>query len=100
MVPKAEPIRIADGRERCSPVSPFAKYANATQGEISLHNFDNYITIDVKDNGKGFQLKNIGPASHGLAGMRHRVEATGGKLTVISTEGSGTHIGAMLPKTM
>ena len=77
-----------------------AKYANATQGEISLHNFDNYITIDVKDNGKGFQLKNIGPASHGLAGMRHRVEATGGKLTVISTEGSGTHIGAMLPKTM
>ena len=77
-----------------------AKYANATQVEISLHNFDSYITVDVKDNGKGFKLENIGPGSHGLAGMRHRVEAAGGKLTVASTEGSGTQVGAVLPKSL
>lgn len=77
-----------------------AKYAQASQVEISLHNFDSYITIDVKDNGKGFRLKNIGPGSHGLAGMRHRVEAAGGKLTVSSTEGSGTQVGAVLPKSL
>jgi signal transduction histidine kinase len=77
-----------------------AKYANATQVEISLHNFDNFITVDVKDNGKGFKLENIGPGSHGLAGMRHRVEAAGGKLTVTSTEGRGTQVGAVLPKSL
>ena len=77
-----------------------AKYANATQVEISLHNFDSYITVDVKDNGKGFKPENIGPGSHGLAGMRHRVEAAGGKLTVASTEGSGTQVGAVLPKSL
>ncbi|MEO7160938.1 MAG: CHASE3 domain-containing protein [Polaromonas sp.] len=77
-----------------------AKYAQATQVEISLHNFDSYLTIDVKDNGKGFKLKNIGPGSHGLAGMRHRVEAAGGKLTVDSTEGSGTQVSAVLPKSL
>jgi len=77
-----------------------AKYASATQVEISLHNFDSYITVDVKDNGKGFKVENIGPGSHGLAGMRHRVEATGGKLTVASTEGNGTQVGAILPKTV
>ena len=75
-----------------------AKYANATQVEISLHNFDKFITVDVKDNGKGFKLQNIGPGSHGLAGMRHRVEATGGKLTVTSAENRGTQVGAVLPK--
>ncbi|MDB5931253.1 MAG: multi-sensor signal transduction histidine kinase [Polaromonas sp.] len=77
-----------------------AKYANATQVEISLHNFDSFITVDVSDNGKGFKLENIGPGSHGLAGMRHRVEAAGGKLTVSSTEGSGTQVGAVLPRSL
>ena len=74
------------------------KYANASEVKISLHNFDNFIAIDVEDNGKGFKMENIGPGSHGLAGMRHRVEAAGGKLTVASKEENGTHVGAVLPK--
>ena len=75
------------------------KYAEATQAEISLHNFDSYITVEVKDNGKGFKVGSVGAGSHGLAGMRHRVEAAGGRLTVTSTEGEGTRISAVLPKT-
>lgn len=75
-----------------------AKYANASEVEINLHNFDNFITVDVKDNGKGFDTATVGPGSHGLAGMRHRVEAAGGKLTVASIEKNGTHVGAVLPK--
>ena len=76
------------------------KYAEAGQAEISLHNFDSYITVEVKDDGKGFKLESVGPGSHGLAGMRHRVEAAGGRLTVSSTEGEGTRISAVLPKTL
>ena len=76
-----------------------AKYANATEAEISLHDFDTYFTVDVTDNGKGFKLENINSGSHGLAGMRHRVEALGGKLTVTSSLENGTKIGALLPKT-
>lgn len=76
------------------------KYANASQAEISLHDFDGYITVEVKDNGQGFKLESVGPTSHGLAGMSHRVEAAGGRLTVASTEGSGTQILAVLPKTI
>jgi len=75
-----------------------AKYANAAQVEISVHNFDNFMTVNVKDNGKGFKLESIGPGSHGLAGMRHRVEAAGGKLTVASAENRGTQVSAVLPK--
>jgi signal transduction histidine kinase len=75
-----------------------AKYADAKQADVSLHNFDSYITVEVKDNGKGFKLGSVGPASHGLAGMRHRVQAAGGRLTVASAEGQGTRISAVLPK--
>ena len=75
-----------------------AKYADAKQADVSLHNFDGYVTAEVKDDGKGFKLDSLGPASHGLAGMRHRVEAAGGRLTVVSAEGHGTRISAVLPK--
>jgi signal transduction histidine kinase len=75
------------------------KYAEAQQAEISLHNFDSYIAVEVKDDGKGFEVQKISATSHGLAGMRHRVEAAGGKLTVTSRPGEGTRIFAVLPKT-
>jgi signal transduction histidine kinase len=76
------------------------KYAHAQQVEISLHSFDGYVTVEVKDNGKGFSLSGVGASSHGLAGMRHRVEAAGGRLTVASSEGVGTLISSVLPKTV
>ena len=76
-----------------------AKYANATQVKISLHNFANYMSIEVRDNGKGFRLQNVSTRSHGLTGMRHRVEAVGGKLTIESNENNGTSISASLPNT-
>lgn len=75
-----------------------AKYAGAGEVTISLRNSENAITVGVKDNGKGFNTENIGPGSHGLAGMRHRVEAAGGKLTVTSIQDNSTHVKAVLPK--
>ena len=75
-----------------------AKYAEATQVEISLHDFDSYITIEVQDNGKGFAIKDIRPGSHGLAGVRHRGGGAGGKLEVSRTQGRGTQGNAFLPK--
>jgi signal transduction histidine kinase len=76
------------------------KYAEAKQAEISLHDFDGYITVEVRDDGAGFDTTQIKGSSHGLAGMRHRVEAAGGRLTVVSSPGQGTRISAVLPKTL
>ena len=74
------------------------KYAEAKHAEVSLHNFDSYITVEVKDDGKGFDSTQVRTTSHGLAGMRHRVEAAGGRLTVTSSPGQGARIFAVLPK--
>ncbi|WP_348064574.1 CHASE3 domain-containing protein [Polaromonas sp.] len=75
-----------------------SKYAEARQAEISLHGFEGYITVEVKDNGVGFDTTQIKGTSHGLAGMKHRVEAAGGRLTITSRPGEGTRISAVLPK--
>ncbi|MDO9404946.1 MAG: CHASE3 domain-containing protein [Polaromonas sp.] len=76
-----------------------AKYAEAQHADITLQNFDSYIAVEVKDDGKGFDPEQIGSGSHGLAGMRHRVEAAGGRLTVTASPGSGASITAILPRT-
>ena len=74
-----------------------AKYAQAKLVVVSLRHFDGYITVEVKDNGIGFNLGGVGPKSHGLLGMRHRVEAAGGRLNITSPIGHGTLISAVLP---
>jgi signal transduction histidine kinase len=74
------------------------KYAEADQVEISLESMDGYISVDVRDNGKGFTPNDVNPGTHGLTGMRHRVEAAGGRLGVVSAPGGGTKISAVLPK--
>ena len=74
------------------------KYAEATQIVISMQNMDGYVTVKVRDNGIGFDLNALTPNSHGLTGMRHRVEATGGRLTITTSPQAGTEITAVLPK--
>jgi signal transduction histidine kinase len=74
------------------------KYAQASHAEIKLHNTDKTITIEVSDDGEGFDAEKVAATSHGLAGMRHRVEAAGGELIVDSEPGKGTRIRAELPK--
>jgi signal transduction histidine kinase len=76
-----------------------AKYAQATHVQISLHNFDGYVMVDVADDGHGFDPAQGRPSSYGLAGMRHRVQACGGRLTVTSEPGRGTRISAVIPRT-
>lgn len=74
------------------------KYAEAKQVDISVRNYGTHVEVDIKDDGKGFNVGEIRASTHGLAGMRHRVEAAGGRLTLISAPGNGTRISAVLPK--
>ena len=75
------------------------KYAEARQADISLHDTDGSITVTVKDDGCGFDTTQIKASGHGLAGMKHRVEAAGGRLFIASSHGQGTSVSAVLPKT-
>jgi signal transduction histidine kinase len=74
------------------------KYAQATHVSVSLKNHGPHVTVDVADDGTGFDTSQTPLlASHGLAGMQHRVEAAGGHLTIHSVPNQGTRVTATLP---
>jgi signal transduction histidine kinase len=99
-----EPVELDEARQLTvyrlvqESLTNVGKYAEAKQVDISVRNYGNHVEVDVKDDGKGFDVSQARPSTHGLAGMRHRVEASGGHLTVVSTPGKGTRIAAVLPK--
>ena len=73
------------------------KYADATHITITVHNYPSHVAVQIRDDGKGFDVNGISRSSHGLVGMRQRVEAAGGRLTVSSQHGEGTLVSAILP---
>jgi signal transduction histidine kinase len=99
-----EPVELDESRQLTvyrlvqESLTNVGKYAEAKQVEISVRNYENHVEVDIRDDGKGFNVTEIRPSTHGLAGMRHRVEAAGGRLMVSSTIGEGTRISAVLPK--
>lgn len=72
------------------------KHAAAKTIHIALRRRGNWLTVEVKDDGKGFDIKRRGEGI-GLAGIRERVGLAGGKLTIESSPDSGTRVYAELP---
>ena len=73
------------------------KYAQAGLVDISVRKESGQVEVEIKDDGAGFNVDDVRTSTHGLAGMKHRVEAAGGRLTVTSEPGQGTRIRAGLP---
>lgn len=98
-----EPVAMDESRQLTiyrmvqESLTNIGKYAEASEATIVLKNYENHAVVEVADNGKGFDPQRIRPSTHGLAGMRHRVEAARGRLTISSTPGRGTRVSAMLP---
>jgi signal transduction histidine kinase len=98
-----EPVTMDESRQLTiyrmvqESLTNIGKYAEASEATIVMKNYENHVVVEVADNGKGFDTQRMRPSTHGLAGMRHRVEAARGKLTVSSTPGHGTRLSAMLP---
>jgi len=71
-----------------------AKYADANAVEVALHCDNRCAEIVVADDGVGGARAKDGS---GLRGLRDRVEALGGRVTIASTRGHGTTIRARVP---
>jgi signal transduction histidine kinase len=65
---------------------------------VSIAIADDHLTVTIKDNGKGFDVRTVNIVGHvGLEGMRERVEILGGTFHLRSTIGQGTDIVVGLP---
>lgn len=76
-----------------------AKYASAGEVRVALEAIGTAkVRIAVQDDGVGFDTDAASAGmSHGLIGMRYRVESEGGLMLLSSTVGKGTRIEATLP---
>jgi signal transduction histidine kinase len=75
-----------------------SKYARATEVQVSLQPVGKQVRLTVQDDGKGFDVHRVASGHHGLLGMRVRLEAHAGKLTLRSAPGEGTSVCAELPQ--
>ncbi|WP_432549019.1 sensor histidine kinase [Kineococcus arenarius] len=82
-------------------LSNVAKHAHATRVGVTLSYIDDEVTLDVRDDGRGFvpghalQLSDRG--GFGLDGMRVRAGRVGGVLDVESEPDGGTAVSARVP---
>jgi signal transduction histidine kinase len=73
-----------------------AKHANASAVDIVIEEADGTLTVQVRDDGTGGADASRGS---GLTGLRDRVEAVGGNMTLDSPAGAGTVLTVLLPVT-
>jgi signal transduction histidine kinase len=76
-----------------------ARHADASRCEVALRRTNGGLVVDVKDNGKGFELA-AGFPKHpgvGLIGIRERVAQLCGTWSLVSEPGAGTHLHVELP---
>ncbi|SCF86465.1 Signal transduction histidine kinase [Streptomyces sp. MnatMP-M17] len=78
-----------------------ARHARATRVGVTLSYMGDEISLDVRDDGRGFDplapAPRSGTGGFGLDGMRARAERIAGTVAVESEEGQGTAVSARVP---
>ncbi len=74
-----------------------ARHARASHVTITLRERAPHVTLEVKDDGRGFD-PDAPTRSFGLLGMRERTASVGGMLEIESGQGRGTLVRAQVPR--
>ncbi|WP_189156072.1 sensor histidine kinase [Lentzea pudingi] len=93
MHPEVEVALLRTAQEALANV---AKHASASRVGLTLSYMEDVVTLDVRDDGVGFDLA-VQSGGFGLPAMRHRVHRLSGALFVESEPGAGTAISARVP---
>ena len=82
-------------------ISNIARHANAANVFLGLGFQEQQVTLEVEDDGEGFDVAAGEPRSGnhgwGVLGMRERATLFGGSLDLVSTRGTGTRIQVSVP---
>jgi signal transduction histidine kinase len=94
-------VHIALYRIAQEALNNVVKHARASQAEVRMRCLPTpgagSIELQVRDNGRGFQPKEVTPEHLGLSIMRERAAATGARLTIESMSGLGTSVTVVWP---
>jgi signal transduction histidine kinase len=70
------------------------KHGQATAVDMEVRIEGGWVVVVVSDDGVGGAVPSVGS---GLSGLRDRIEALGGRVSIASPRGEGTHITAEMP---
>lgn len=75
------------------------KYAGASKVHVVLRHAEGRVSLDVQDDGCGFQLdaRGLPGRGTGILGMKERAQHLGGTLAVETSPGTGTRVALVLP---
>jgi signal transduction histidine kinase len=94
-------VEVAILRSAQEAVANALRHAAATTVTITLTYFDDEVSLDVIDDGTGFDPDAVAAPTreggHGLPGMRERAAHLGGRLDLESRPGEGTAVALALP---
>ena len=95
--PLSDEVKLTVYRLVQESLTNTAKHAGASEVQLNLRLEGGHVVVTVIDDGCGFNPAEVLKTSHGLTGMRYRVEAHGGRMRLKSSIGAGTQIEAWLP---
>ena len=88
------PVEAAAYFMVCEALTNVAKHAGATHAWVNVEPLDGHLGVEVGDDGAGGADRRAGS---GLQGLRDRIAAVNGILTIDSQPGAGTVLRARLP---
>ena len=94
----AEEIETAFYRLAQEALNNAARHAAASELHVRLAQNAQGVTLQITDNGRGFDPGAIPAGSLGLLGMAERVQQMNGRLTIDSAPGEGTTINVEVPQ--
>jgi signal transduction histidine kinase len=96
-VPLNEAVELVVYRFVQEALTNIGKHARAREVWLVLNHCDGAVHVSVRDDGLGFERSALHGSTYGLLGMRFRIEAAGGRMSLQSAPGQGTLIDVVLP---
>ena len=97
VTPLNETISLVTYRIVQESLNNASKYAKASAVSVDIMLDEQYIKVEISDNGIGVEMHSLSELTHGLSGMRHRVLAIGGHFEMLSNLNEGVLIRALIP---
>jgi signal transduction histidine kinase len=73
------------------------KHSKSKKVTVTMTQEGQDVRLKVQDSGIGFDPESVEKGHFGLEGIRQRVRLLGGRLTIVSTPGSGTLVQVVVP---